>query len=468
VCAVLSTILAAEALLPARWQMAVSLGWHIVIAAFGVAFPAMIFVVHRRGLRGRPEGLVLARRWAKVSGVLFAMGAVSGTILSFELGLLWPGMMGRFGDVVGPTFAVEGLAFFTEAIFLGIYLYGWDRLPPRTHLLTLVPVALAGLVGSFSVLAANAWMNSPAGFDVVDGEVVNIDPFAAMFNDAVLLQWIHMFLAAYMVVGFLVAGTYAVGRRRGRNDAVHRMGFLVPFAFASVATLLQPVVGHFAGERLAHAQPSKFAAIELVPETVDGAPLTIGGVLIDGEVRYGVQIPGLGSLIAAGSPDAQVVGLDDVPEGNEVPASIVHLSFQAMVGIGFSLVGLVAWYWVARRRGRDPFEESDRFRAAVAVAGPAAAFALLAGWVVTEVGRQPWIVYGVMRVDEAVTDAGWIWWSLLTIVVVYASMTVFGTIVLRSMSRRWREGGAELRVPYGPETADEGAIDDGVAEMVDR
>jgi cytochrome d ubiquinol oxidase subunit I len=442
-------VLAADALLPARYQMAVSLGWHIVIAAFGVAFPAIIFVVHRRGLRGDEPGLVLAQRWAKVSGVLFALGAVSGTILSFELGLLWPEMMGAFGDVIGPAFAIEGLAFFTEAIFLGIYLYGWNRLPPRTHLLTLIPVALAGIVGSFSVIAANAWMNSPAGFDIVDGTVTNVDPVAAIFNGAVWLQWIHMLLAAYMVVGFTVAGVYALGRLRGRDDGAHRLGFAVPFAFASVATLLQPVVGHFAGERLADAQPSKFAAIELVPETIDGAPLTIGGVLIDGEVRYGIQIPELGSLISAGSREARVVGINDVPEGAEVPASLVHLSFQLMVGIGFSLVALVLWYWFRRRRGVDLAARSDWFKRAAIVAGPAAMTALIAGWIVTEVGRQPWIVYGVMRVDEAVTDAGWIWASLIAIVVVYASMTVFGVVVLRAMSRRWREGD-DLRVPYGP------------------
>jgi len=305
-------------------------------------------------------------------------------------------------------------------------------------------------------------MNSPAGFDLVDGPdgpvVTNVSPLGAMFNDAVWLQWLHMFLAAYMVVGFTVAGTYAIGRLRGRDDGVHRLGFVVPFAFASVATILQPVVGHFAGERLAHAQPSKFAAIELLPETMDGAPLTIGGILVDGEVRYGIQIPQLGSLIATGSPSAQIVGLDDIPEGNEVPASIVHLSFQLMVGIGFSLVALAAWYWYQRRRGVDLFERSRRFKQAAAIAGPASVVALLAGWIVTEVGRQPWIVYGVMRVDEAVTDAGWIWWSLLTIVVVYASMTVFGTVVLRAMSRRWREGLEDQRVPYGPEEAEAGAL----------
>jgi cytochrome d ubiquinol oxidase subunit I len=429
--------------------MAFSLGWHIVIAAFGVAFPALIFVVHRRGIRGDSDALVLAKRWAKVSGVLFALGAVSGTILSFELGLLWPGLMGRFGDVIGLPFALEGLAFFVEAIFLGIYLYGWDRLPPRVHVLTLLPMAASGVVGSFCVVAANGWMNSPSGFRLVDGAVMDVSPWAAMFNRAVWLEWLHMWLAAYMVVGFVVAGVYAAGMLRGRGDRLHRLGFTVPFAFASLAALAQPLVGHLAGVRLGDAQPSKLAAIELSTEPERRAPLVIGGVLVDGEVRYGIEIPLLGSVIAGGSVDARLPGLRDEPEGAAVPATVVHLAFQTMVGIGFSLLGGSALYWWRRRRGADLLDRRWFLRAAV-VAGPLAVVALQAGWTVTEVGRQPWIVYRVLAVDDAVTHAGWIWLSLLTIVAVYASMTVIGTRVVRSMSRRWRDGGADLPTPYGP------------------
>jgi cytochrome d ubiquinol oxidase subunit I len=441
-------------LLPARWQMAFSLGWHIVIAAFGVGLPAMIFVVHRRGIRGDEDALVLAKRWAKVSGVLFALGAVSGTILSFELGLLWPGLMRQFGDVLGLPFALEGIAFFVEAIFLGIYLYGWDRLPPRAHLLTLVPMAAAGIVGSFCVLAANAWMNSPTGFRVDHGRVVHVDPWAAMFNDAVWLQWLHMWLAAYMVVGFVVASVYAGGLLRGRRDRLHRMGFAVPFAFATVAALFQPVVGHLAGGRLDRAQPSKLAAIELATDSRTRAPLVIGGVLVDGEVRYGIEIPVIGSVIAGGAPGARLPGLDDQPEAHELPATVVHLAFQLMVGIGFTLAGGSLWYWWRRRRGTNLLERRWFLRSAV-VAGPLAVVALQAGWTVTEVGRQPWIAYRVLRVDDAVTDARWIWLSLLVIVAVYASMTVIGARIIRSMSRRWRAGGAEVRTPYGPgDTAD--------------
>ncbi|MBN2621895.1 MAG: cytochrome ubiquinol oxidase subunit I [Acidimicrobiales bacterium] len=432
--------------------MAFSLGWHIVIAAFGVAFPAIIWVVHRRGIRhDDADALILAKRWSKVAGLLFALGAVSGTILSFEMGLLWPGLMGAYGDVIGLPFALEGVSFFLEAIFLGIYLYGWGRLPPRVHLWTLVPIAIAGVAGSFFILSVNGWMNAPSGFTLDgSGDVVDVDPLAAMFNEAVWMQWLHMFLAAYMVVGFLVAAVYAAGMLRGRRDHLHRLGFVVPFAFASVAAVAQPFVGHLTGMRLQDGQPSKLAAMELAVETEDRAPLVIGGLLVDGEARYGIEIPVVGSILAGGSPNAELTGLDDVEEADELPVNVVHTSFQLMVGLGFLMIGIAAWYWIGRRRGGDPLGGRWFLRAAV-VAGIAAPVALQAGWVTTEVGRQPWIAYRVLRVDESVTDASWIWLSLTVIVVVYASMTVIAVGLLRAMASRWRRyGGAELRAPYGP------------------
>ena len=226
---------AASELLAARWQMAVSLGFHIVLSCFGVAFPAMIYVVHRRGIRnGDPDALALAKKWGKVAAVLFAVGAVSGTILSFEMGLLWPRFMAAYGDVIGLPFALEGIAFFLEAVFIGIYLYGWGRLRPEVHLRTLIPIMASGLFGTFCILAVNAWMNSPAGFEVdASGNVTDVDPLAAMFNSALWPQFLHMFVAAYAVAGFLTAAVYAVGMLRGRTDRRHRIGFTVPFAFAA-------------------------------------------------------------------------------------------------------------------------------------------------------------------------------------------------------------------------------------------
>lgn len=443
-----------DSLLPARWQMTISLGSHIVLACFGVAFPAVIFVMHRRGLRrGDEVALGLAKRWSKVTAVLFAVGAVSGTILSFEMGMLWPGFMRAYGDVIGLPFALEGIAFFVEAIFIGIYLYGWGRLPARLHLLTLVPVAVAGVVGTFCVVAVNAWMNGPAGFRLAGGQVVDVDPWAAMLNPGVWLQSAHMLVAAFMVVGFATAAVYAAGLLRGRDDRHHRLGFVVPFAFATVAALAQPVVGHLLGGRLDANQPAKLAAIELADTTEAPSPLAIGGILVDGERRYALEVPGLGSLLARGSTSRPVRGLDEFADGERPAdglATLVHWSFQAMVAIGLALAALAAGFWIARRRGRD-WLRSRRFLRAAVAAGPAAVVALELGWVTTEVGRQPWIAQGLMRVDQAVTDGGGVWVSLVVLVVVYTTMLTGAVLVLRSMARRWRSGEPiDLPTPYGP------------------
>ena len=441
-------------LLPAREQMALSLGWHIVLASFGVAFPTMILVMHWRGVhRDDPVALVLAKRWAKVSAVLFAIGAVSGTVLSFEMGLLWPGLMGRFGDVLGLPFAFEGLSFFVEAIFLGIYLYGWGRIPPRRHLLMLVPMGLAGIVGTFCVIAVNAWMNDPTGFRIVDGEVVDVNPWAAMFNDQVWLQFLHMWLAAFMVAGFVISAVYAAGMLRGRNDRHHRLGFIVPFSFASVAAIVQPFAGHFLGLRVASTQPAKLAAFELATTTESPSPLRLGGLLIDGQVRWAIDIPGIGSLIARNSFTKGVQGLDTIPLDEQPPVNITHVAFQSMVAIGTLLALAAVLFWLARWRGRDLLANRWFLRFLV-VAGPLAVVALEAGWIATEVGRQPWVVYGVMRTTEAAGDNSGLWWLLGSTVVVYAAMTFGAVRVLRSMARRWREGEEDLPSPYGPELAD--------------
>ncbi len=429
-------------LLPARQQMALSLGWHIVLACFGVAFPAMIFVMHLRGIRREdPVALGLARRWAKVSAVLFAIGAVSGTVLSFEMGLLWPGLMGTYGDVLGLPFAFEGLAFFLEAIFLGIYLYGWGRMPAKRHVLMVLPMAITGIVGAYCVVAVNAWMNVPTGFRLVGGEVTDVQPWAVLFNQHAFLQFAHMWVGAYMVAGFSVAGVYAAGMLRGRRDAHHRLGFMVPFVFASIAAVTQPFVGHVLGFGLDERQPAKLAAFELAETTESPSPLRLGGVVVDGEVVGAIDIPVLGSLIAMNSLDDPVV-------------NITHLAFQTMVGVGTLLAAGVTWFWVQRWRGRDLLTKRWFLRAAAA-AGPLAVIALEAGWVATEVGRQPWVVYGVMRTPDAVGDyTSALWWLLGISALIYAGMTAAAVIVLRSMARRWRSGETDLPSPYAPETVD--------------
>lgn len=448
----LATAAEPAGLLPARQQMALSLGWHIVLACFGVAFPAIIFVMHLRGIRRNdPVALGLAQRWAKVSAVLFAIGAVSGTVLSFEMGLLWPGLMGTYGDVLGLPFAFEGLAFFLEAIFLGIYLYGWGRMPPKRHVLMVLPMAVTGIIGAYCVLAVNAWMNVPSGFRLVEGEVVDVQPWAVLFNQHAFAQFAHMWVGAYMVAGFSVAGVYAVGMLRGRRDAHHRLGFMVPFVFASVAAVTQPFVGHVLGIGLDERQPAKLAAFELAETTESPSPLRLGGVLVDGEVRGSIDIPWLGSLIAMNSPDEPVPGLDTIPEEDRPPVNLTHLAFQTMIGIGTLLASGVVWFWFQRRRGKDLLERRWFLRSAAA-AGPLAVVALEAGWIATEVGRQPWIVYGAMRTTDAVADynAG-LWWLLGITAVLYSLMTWGAIVVLRSMARRWREGAVDLPSPYAPD-----------------
>jgi cytochrome bd ubiquinol oxidase subunit I len=415
----------------------------------------MIFVMHRRGIVANdPTALRLAKRWSKAAAVLFAIGAVSGTVLSFEMGLLWPGLMGRFGDVLGLPFAFEGLSFFTEAIFLGIYLYGWGRMPPRLHVMMLVPMAVSGVVGTFCVVAVNSWMNDPTGFQIQDGRVTDIDPWAAMFNSLAWLSFLHMWLGAFILVGLVVSSVYALNLLRGGDDTANRLGFTVPFVFASAASVLQPVVGHVLGLQVGNMQPAKLAAFELALETEPGpAPLRLGGFLSDGAVRWDVSVPRIGSIIARGSFDAPIPGLDTVARSDWPPVNITHWSFQVMVGIGTLLAAAAALFWIARRVGRDPLNNRWYLRFAV-LAGPLAVVCLEAGWIATEVGRQPWAVWRVLRTAEAASWSSSIWWSYLGVLVVYLGMTVGGYVVLRSMVRRWRAGDEDLPGPYGPTVAD--------------
>ena len=460
-------------LMAARYQMALSLGFHIVLSCFGVALPALIYVLHRRGLKHpdpevAADSLALAKKWAKVSAVLFAVGAVSGTVLSFELGLLFPGMMEEFGDVIGLPFALEGIAFFLEAIFIGIYLYGWDRLPPKVHLRVLIPIIASGAFGTFCIIAVNAFMNNPAGFSRdANGDVVDVDPLAAMFNNAVWGQAIHMFVATYAVTGFLVAAVYAVGMRKGRVDRRHKMGFLVAFSFATIAAFTQPVIGHFTGQRLAEDQPAKLAAFELAEESEDRAPLTVGGLWIDGEKFFAIEIPYAGSIASGNSLNQVVPGINDIPEDERPPINVTHIAFQTMVAAGTAMAGIAALFWWRRWRVGDAvFTEKWTLRAVIA-GGGLSVLALESGWTATEVGRQPWIVYGEMRTADAVTQNSGVWISLTAIVILYASMAFVATKVIRGMARRWRESDdLDLPTPYGP--SELGRHDEMVSVMGER
>lgn len=444
-------MLAAE-LTAARSQMAFTLGTHIILSCLGVGFPLIMLVANFIGLkRDDADAMRLARRWSKVVAVTFAVGVVTGTVLSFEFGILWPGLFDRFGEIIGLPFAIEGIFFFLEAIFIAIYLYGWDRLTPWQHFWSGVPIVLAGIGGAASVVSANAWMNQPAGFDLDSaGKVVNVDPWAAIWNNATPYEVPHMILAAYMVAGFLVASVYAVGMLRGRRDRYHRLGLAIPFAIAALATPLQLMVGDTAARAIATDQPSKYASMEYVTTTSTHVPEYLFGVYDTktGEVSGGLRIPDMNSLLAGFSVNTKVIGLDTVPVDDRPPSpTMLHWCFDVMVGIGTALMLLALWFgWSMWRRRRPP--ESRWFLRAAAVAGAGAVVALECGWIVTEVGRQPWIVYEVMRTEDAVTNASGIGIAFGIIVVVYALLFTAAALVLRAMARRWRAGEA-VSAPYG-------------------
>lgn len=430
---------AADNLYPARMQMAVSLGWHIVFSCFGIAFPAIVVVsewlAHRRGDAALAK---LARTWAKAMGVMFAAGAVSGTLLSFEMGILWPGLMQPFGEVYGFPFVLEGFSFFIEAIFVGVYLFGWDRLSPRAHMLSALPMVVSGVAGAFFVVSANAWMNNPTGFELdAEGRVVDADPVAAMFGPSTWPQFVHMWLGAFMVTGFTVASVYAVAVLRDRSrlrDRYHRAGLLIPLVFAVVATPVQIGVGDWIANVVAENQPAKLAAMEAQFETRAGAPLSLFGYYRDDELHYALEIPYGLSLLVGHDPDAVVPGLEEVPPDQRPPVNVVHLAYDVMVAIGFGLLALVGWIgWSWWRRRELP--GSVWFLRAIAVSGVGAVVALQCGWITTEVGRQPWIVYRILRTADAVSPAPGLHLGFPTVVVIYVVLTVLTVHVLRRIAR---------------------------------
>jgi cytochrome bd ubiquinol oxidase subunit I len=438
-------------LLAARDQMAFTLGFHIILACLGVALPTFMLIANWRAIRSDdPDALRLARRWTRIVAVTFAVGAVSGTVLSFEMGLLWPGLMGRFGAAYGIPFAIEGIFFFLEAIFIAIYIYGWDRLSPWAHFLSGVPIVIAGFGGTFSVVSANAWLNQPAGFTLDSaGNVTAVNAVAVIFNNATWYESAHMFLAAYMVSGFLLASVYALGRLRGRLDRYTRLGFIIPFAVAAVATPFQIGVGDIAARAVFTDQPTKFAAMELVQKTGPNTPVILGGVLVDGKVVGGLVLPSLDSLLAGFNTNTVVQGLDAVPIDQQPPVNVVHLAWDTMLSMGFALLALAAWFGLTWLRRRD-LPTSRWFYRFATVAGVASVVALEAGWVVTEVGRQPWVVYGLLRTSDAVSRAPGIVISFVVVLAIYIVLGTATFIVLRSMSR---QGAAEARAgdtPYGP------------------
>jgi len=422
-------------LVAARQMQALSFAVHIPLVCFGIAFPAIILFVEWLWLRTGDELYwTLARRWSRVLVALFAVGVVTGTILSFEMGLLWPGFTGTFGSVFGLGFAIEGFSFFAEAIFAGIYVYGWGRLSPRAHFAAGIPMAVAGFTGSLTVISVNGWMNHPTGFTMRDGQVVEVRPVEALFGNSYFWhELLHMYLAGYMVTGFLLAGAYAVGRLRGRWGRYERTALAIPLTIAALAAPVQILVGDWAARAVATAQPVKLAALEGLGTSTAGAPVHLLGWYTHGEVHYGIAIPRLLSLLASHNPSAVVPGLDSVPADSVPPVNVVRIAFQLMVGAGSLLAALGVVFLIYQAR-RHRLPETRWFYRALVAAGPLAVLALLAGWTTTEVGRQPWVVYGVMRTAEAVTGAGGIPVGYAVLALVYIGVVAAVIWILRRLA----------------------------------
>jgi cytochrome bd ubiquinol oxidase subunit I len=421
----------------ARQMQALSFAVHIPLVCFGTAFPALVLFTEWLSHRtGDPELRRLAKRWSRIMVALFAIGVITGTILSFEMGLLWPAFTATFGSVFGLGFAIEGFSFFLEAIFLGIYVYGWDRLSPRAHMASLIPVVLTGFTGSFMVIAVNAWMNHPSGFRLVAGRAVDVHPWHALFDNVYFWhELVHMYIAGYIVTGFVLAACYGFAWMRGDRTRYTHAALAIPLTVAALAAPIQILVGDWAARDVARYQPVKLAALEGLGETQTGAPVHVLGWFDSDrdDVRYGVKVPRALSFLAFHDFNAKVQGLDAVPAADRPPVNVVRYAFQTMVGIGTLLAFLGLFYLFVRLRWKR-LPETVWFYRALVLAGPLSVVALIAGWVTTEVGRQPWVVYGFMRTEQAVTGAGPIPWGYAALVIVYVGVGAAVVWILRRLA----------------------------------
>jgi cytochrome d ubiquinol oxidase subunit I len=416
----------------ARSQMALSLGFHIIFSCIGMVMPFFMAVSHYYWIRTKkPVYLNITKAWSKGVAIFFATGAVSGTVLSFELGLLWPNFMKHAGPIFGMPFSLEGTAFFIEAIALGFYLYGWNRFNKWFHWVTGVVVGISGLASGILVVAANAWMNTPAGFDYVDGQFTNIDPIAAMFNDAWFSQALHMCLAAFVATGFAVAGVHAYMVLRNKNVLFHSKAFRIAAIFAVIAALLQPLSGDHSAKHVAKYQPAKLAAMEAHFETGKSVPLIIGGIpdVKNKKVDYAIELPGFLSFLAHGDFDAEVKGLDSIPPEHHPPVAITHYAFQVMVGLGTILAMISLIYLIALIKKKSWLEKRWLLKLFV-ISVPLGYIAIEAGWIVTEVGRQPWIIHGIMKTRDAVTPMPGIVYSFYLFTAVYVSLALIVIFLL--------------------------------------
>ncbi len=416
----------------ARSQMALSLGFHIIFACIGMIMPFFMAISHYLYLKKKNDHYrKLTVAWSKGVAIFFVTGAVSGTMLSFELGLLWPEFMLHAGPIFGMPFSLEGTAFFLEAIAIGFFLYGWGKFHPWFHWFTGVMVGVTGLASGILVVAANGWMNAPTGFDYVDGKFLNVDPMAAMFNDAWFTQALHMTLAAFVATGFAVAGIHAILLMRGKNNPLHRSALKIALSLGAVAAILQPLSGDISAKDVAQRQPAKIAAMEAHFHTESFAPLILGGIPDEDNkiVNYAIKIPGGLSFLAHGDFNAEVIGLDRIPEDEHPPVLITHLAFQIMVACGMILM-MTGILWLFGQWRKKAFVDSRWFLTLLAFLTPLGFIAVEAGWVVTEVGRQPWIIYGIMKTRDGMTPMPGIVYSFWLYTFIYLSLSGIVTLLL--------------------------------------
>lgn len=423
--------------LAARYQMAISLGFHIIYASIGMTMPFFLFVSEWKWLKtGNPVYLHLAKAWSKGVAIFFAIGAVSGTVLSFELGMLWPGFMEHAGPIIGMPFSWEGAAFFIEAIALGLYLYGWNRINKKVHLYAGLLIGIAGVASGFFVIAANGWMNSPEGFDWVNGRAENIDPVDAMFNAAWISQSVHMTLAAFAATGFSVAGLHALQILRNKHREFHTRALRIALSFGAVAALIIPLSGDMSAKDIATRQPEKLAAAEALFETQKRAPLVIGGIpdVESGEIKAAIELPGFLSFLAFGDFNAEVTGLDQFPRDEWPPVLLTHLSFQVMVMFGMVMLTIGLAFFLLRWKWPEILEKRWWLKLLFLLT-PVGFIALEAGWMVTELGRQPWIIYRIMRTEEALTPMPGIVYPLIIISGIYLILTFLSFYLMNRQIR---------------------------------
>ncbi len=425
-------------LLAARAQMGTSLAFHIVFAALGVGLPLLLCIAEGLALwRKDAAWMMLTRRWTKAFALLFAIGAVSGTILSFEIGLLWPTYTKFSGSIIGLPFALEGFAFFLEAVFLGLYLYGWERLSPRAHWLCSFPLWIAGAASAWFIVSANSWMNTPAGFEMKNGQVTGINPFQAIFNPSTPYETTHMLLAAYVATGFGIATVYAIAMLRGKRGEYYRKGLLLGMAMGAIAIPLKIFSGDMNARFLLDAQPAKLAAMEGVFHTGKGVPLKILGIVDDktGQILYAIEIPDGLSILGTGNPNGTITGLDAYAPNNRPDPFFVHPSFDGMVGSGFFTLFIAGVFWLLYFRRKRLVPENRLLLWGIVLSGPLSFIAIELGWMVTELGRQPWVIYGILRTQDAVTTAPGLDVSFAAFSGIYVVLAITLTVLLLRLAR---------------------------------